>query len=124
MSCTATGTNSCGEVTLPVYEVTATGIGEEQANILADALKIPAKKLFFREGIAAFVDPGNYLAIPTVTVSDTELVERLRRETKNFFPDKPQQVNDVIGIMVSLFFLIREDIIRKRHNAATKRRFG
>jgi len=95
MSCTATGTNSCGEVTLPVYEVTATGIGEEQANILADALKIPAKKLFFREGIAAFVDPGNYLAIPTVTVSDTELVERLRRETKNFFPDKPLAVKAI-----------------------------
>jgi Family of unknown function (DUF6345) len=95
MPYTATRCNSGGEITLPVYEVTATGVSEEQARRLADALRIPGDKLFFRDGTAAFVDPDTYLAVPTVTVSDTEIVEKLRRATKNFFPDKPIDVKAI-----------------------------
>jgi hypothetical protein len=60
------GTKSRSETHLPVYEVIGTGIEEGPAKRLAEALKIPVEKVFLRNGIAAFSDPANYLAIPTV----------------------------------------------------------
>ena len=66
------GEDTLGQCTggerLPIYEVAGIGIAEEQARQLAIALKIPVEQMFWRDGLAAFVDPHNYLAVLSVPV--------------------------------------------------------
>src|SRR5271163_198838 len=88
------GTKSRSEAHLPVYEVIGRGIEEAPAKRLAEALKIPVEKVFLRNGIAAFSDPANYLAIPTVDV-DPEVSAALRRATTNRHPDIPIEVKAI-----------------------------
>jgi hypothetical protein len=71
-------TCTCADGRLSVYEVTGTGIDERRARTLAQALKIPPEKIFVRDGMAAFVDPAQYLAVPTVPVPDADVVRKLR----------------------------------------------
>jgi hypothetical protein len=89
------GTESCSETHLPVYEVIGTGIEEGDAKKLAKALKIPVEKVLWRDGMAAFIDPTNYLAVPTVSVADPEIVAALRRGTTNRYPDIPIEVKAI-----------------------------
>jgi hypothetical protein len=74
---------------LPIYEVTSTGIEETHAHKLAKAFNIPVKKVCLRDGMVSFVDPVNYLAVPTVPVDDPEIIDPLRRATKNHCPERP-----------------------------------
>ena len=85
----------CSETYLPVYEVTHTGIAEEQARKLADALKIPREKLVVKDGLASFIDPENYLAVPTVTVTHSEILAARREATRNYHPEIPIEVNAI-----------------------------
>jgi Family of unknown function (DUF6345) len=85
----------CSEAYLPVYEVADTGISEKQARKLADALKIPAEKLVVRDGLASFIDPKNYLAVPTVSVTDPEIVAARREATRNYYPEIPIEVKAI-----------------------------
>jgi hypothetical protein len=89
------GTESCSETHLPVYEVIGTGIEEGDAKKLAKALKIPVEKVLWRDGMAAFIDPTNYLAVPTVSVADPEIVAALRRGTTNRYPDIPIELKAI-----------------------------
>jgi hypothetical protein len=83
------------EAYLPAYEVADTGIGEKQARKLADALKIPVDKLVLQDGIASFIDPENYLAVPTVSVTHTETLAALREATRNYYPEIPIEVKAI-----------------------------
>ncbi len=83
------------EVCLPVYEVAGTGIDETQARKLAEALKIPAEKMLLRDGIASFVDPASYLAVPTVSVDEPEITAAQRKATKNHHPEIPIEVKAI-----------------------------
>jgi hypothetical protein len=77
----------CADNTLPVYRVVSTGIEESQARRLAEALRIPAKELVWRDGEVSFVDRDNYLAVPKVSLADPEIIERFRDKTTNHHPD-------------------------------------
>jgi hypothetical protein len=79
---------------LAVYEVTGTGIREDQARRLAEALGISAEKLVLRDGEAAFVDAA-YLAVPTVHVTDPEIVAAERDATENHYPEIPIEVRAI-----------------------------
>jgi hypothetical protein len=83
------GNESSPGAYLPVYEVVGTGIEEEQAKRLAKALEVPLDKIFFREGIVHFVDPVEYLAVPTVPKVDNKTVATLRAATTNHHPEIP-----------------------------------
>ena len=80
---------------LPIYEVTSTGIEESLARKLADALGIPEDKLVVQDGIASFLDPVNYLAVPTVTVDEPDVVASLLEKTKNPTPEKCLEVKGI-----------------------------
>ncbi|PMD33416.1 hypothetical protein L207DRAFT_518185 [Hyaloscypha variabilis F] len=80
---------------LPVYEVLSTGIGESDAKKLAGALKIPTEKLRLQDGIALFIDSANYLAIPTVAVTEPEIVGTHLKATKNHNPEIPIEVRAI-----------------------------
>ncbi len=85
----------CSHACLSVYEVTGTGIGEDQARRLAAALGISAEKLVLRDGEASFVDPATYLAVPTVHVTDPEIVAAQRDATENHHPEMPIEVRAI-----------------------------
>ena len=74
---TKKATEEPGE-TLPVYEVTRTGLDEAQARKLAEAFGFPADQILLRDGVVTFIDPAGYLKVPTTEVVDPDVVERLR----------------------------------------------
>jgi len=84
-----TADGSCSPEYLSVYEVTGTGLDEDQARRLAEAFRIPAEKLVLRDGEAYFVDTATYLAVPTVDVTDSEIAAARRDATENHCPEIP-----------------------------------
>ena len=80
---------------LPVFEVTTTGITQDQANKLAGAFEFPLQKLFFKDGVAALIDPANYLAVPLVPVADPEIVAAQQAATTNHFPATAIEVRGI-----------------------------
>jgi hypothetical protein len=80
---------------LPVYRVVTTGIREPEARKLAEALKIPAQELVWRDGEASFVDRHRYLAVPSVKIEDPEIVARFARATTNHHPESPIAVHGI-----------------------------
>src|ERR1700722_17156307 len=90
-----TAQEPCSNARLPVYEVVGTGIDDEQARRLAQALGIPPDKLLLRNGEASFVDPARYLAVPVVQVADRDLLAAERDATVNHCPEIPIEVTAV-----------------------------
>lgn len=62
---------------LPVLKILDTGITAEQAEKLADQLKIPRSLLIFDGGEVVYVDPVNLMKVPTVPVEDEGLIKEL-----------------------------------------------
>ena len=85
----------CTDTLLPVYRVVTTGIAKPQAHRLAEALKIPAKRLRWLDGEASFVDPDKYLAVPSVRIEDPDIVARFTQATTNHHPDIPIAVTGI-----------------------------
>jgi hypothetical protein len=85
----------CAEAFLPVYEVTGTGILEHESRKLAEALNIPMEKVVLRDGIALFVDPEKYLAVPMVGIANAEIESTCRKATKNHHPEIPIDVKAI-----------------------------
>jgi Family of unknown function (DUF6345) len=83
------------ESRLPVYRVVTTGIQELQAQQLAEALRIPAAELLWRDGEASFVDRDKYLAVPSVAIEDPEIVARFTKATTNHHPEIPIAVSGI-----------------------------
>jgi hypothetical protein len=80
---------ACSDSRLPVYRVVTTGIREPQARQLAEALRIPAGEMLWRDGEASFVDRDKYLAVPSVAIEDPEIVARFTKTTTNHHPEIP-----------------------------------
>jgi len=80
---------------LPVYEVARPGIDEQQAHRLAEALGVPRRRMLWHEGVASFIDTDRYLAVPTISLTDPELVEARRRTTTNHYPEIPIEVRAI-----------------------------
>jgi Family of unknown function (DUF6345) len=75
---THSGNAAQSEASLPVYEVTQTGIRDEHARRLARALSVRPDKLAVRDGVVSYLDPDNYLFVPKVDVSDSDVMQKLR----------------------------------------------
>jgi hypothetical protein len=76
-------------VILPVYHVVQSGATASQASALASFLGIPTSQLMFSNGLVSFIDPTNYLFVPTVPVSDPVVASNLAAGTFNEYPSIP-----------------------------------
>ena len=86
---------ACADTRLPVYRVATTGIPESQAHQLAEALRIPVKRLRWLAGEASFVDRDRYLAVPSVRIEDPDVVARFTQATTNHHQDIPIAVTGI-----------------------------
>jgi hypothetical protein len=104
--------------TLPVYEVTRTGLDQAQAARLAEAFGIPAAELVLRDGVVSYVDRDSYLSVPTTEVGDADLVERLRAMSAATNPDTRLQLKAIdFAALESLPVLGHEAALRKSAEA-------
>ncbi len=74
---------------LPVYLVTQTGAQPPQAVALATYLGIPTNRLSLVNGRISFLDPTNYLAIPSLPVTNAAVIDMLLAQTLNKAPGVP-----------------------------------
>jgi hypothetical protein len=67
---------------LPVYHISQNGATAAQARYLADALNIPPNLLVQSNGLVGFIDPSNFMVVPTVPVTDLVVISNLLADTK------------------------------------------
>jgi autotransporter-associated beta strand protein len=80
------------DVFLPVYQVTQAGATGVQATNLATALNIPLSLVTLSNGMVSFIDPTNYVAVPTAPVPNATIVSNLVAQTFNRYPAIPISV--------------------------------
>lgn len=80
---------------LPVYYVNQFGVTAAQARVLADSFHIPPGQLLVSNGLALFIDPSNYLAIPTLPVTNAAALNLLLGQTQNQAPAIPIQAQQI-----------------------------
>lgn len=104
--------------TLPVYEVTRTGLDEAQLGRLARAFGIPADEMVLRDGVVSYVDRGNYLGIPTMEVADADVADKLRAMSATANPDTRLHLKSIdFRALESLPVLDGEAALRKSAEA-------
>jgi subtilisin family serine protease len=87
---TGTHTNLSNTNTfLPSYRVIQYGAAPSQAQALANFLNINNTNLFTTNGEVAYIDPANWLAVPTSPVTNSTVISNLLARTENPFPDIP-----------------------------------
>lgn len=71
--------------TMPVFRLAAGGgVSGDQLGTLLTALKLPREKVAFDErGLIAFVDPLRFQTIPTLPITDEDLIKRLTAESED-----------------------------------------
>jgi hypothetical protein len=74
---------------LPVYHVVQSGASATQAGTLAADLGIPSGQMTVSNGMVMFIDPTNYLNIPTMSVTNQYVVSNLTAQTINRDPALP-----------------------------------
>ncbi|SPE60724.1 hypothetical protein SBV1_480007 [Verrucomicrobia bacterium] len=74
---------------LPVYQVAKAGASLSQAQSLAHYLNVPADRLVVSNGLVSFIDPTNWLNIPTVAETDPTVISGLEAVTRNQDPSIP-----------------------------------
>lgn len=80
---------------MPVYQVVQFGISSNQANMLAGALNIPPAQMTLSNGYAFYMNPSNYLAVPTLPVTNAAILDLLRNQTVNENPAIPLQYQQI-----------------------------
>ena len=83
------------DVFLPVYQVTQAGVTATQASSLASSLNIPASLVTLSNGLVSFIDPTNYVAVPTTPVTNATIVSNLVAQTANQYPAIPISVQAI-----------------------------
>lgn len=85
---------------LPVYLVTQTGAQPAQAAALASYLGIPSNRVSVVNGRISFLDPTNYLAVPSLPVTNAAVIGTLLAQTINKAPGIPLRFSqpDFAGI--------------------------
>ena len=68
---------------LPVYQVVKSGVSDAEAAALAKRFQISAAALVHARGRVSFIDAEKYLAVPSATVTDSDITRRLREATRN-----------------------------------------
>ena len=74
---------ACDQPTAPVYGVASAGISRVQAARLADALNLPEDQLHLDGGALLFLDPAEFMSIPTDPIQDQALIDELARGSEN-----------------------------------------
>ncbi|MGA2281368.1 MAG: hypothetical protein ABSG80_13820 [Verrucomicrobiota bacterium] len=74
---------------LPVYQVTQAGPSFTQATNLVGLLNIPVSMLVQANGLVSFVNPTNFLFVPTTPVTNATVISNLLAVTKNPYPANP-----------------------------------
>jgi Family of unknown function (DUF6345) len=104
--------------TLPLYEVTRTGLVEAQARKLAEAFGIPADGMILRDGVVSYVDGTGYLSVPTVDVDDTDVAARLRAMSATGGPDTRLRLQSIdFAALEKLSVMDDETALRKTAEA-------
>jgi len=80
---------------LPVYFVTQTGVQPAQANQLATALALPVDMVVVESNAFSFVDPTNFLALPTVPITDPTVLSNFTSQSPNKYPSIPLRYEKV-----------------------------
>ncbi len=76
-------------LSLPVYHVLQSGATAVQARTLADMLNVPFNLLSISNGQLSFIDPTNFMAVPTAPVTDPAVISNLLATSENPFPEDP-----------------------------------
>jgi Family of unknown function (DUF6345)/Putative Ig domain len=106
---TATASNGCTGNTnytltvtatnlfLPVYQVIRAGATYSQAINLANLLNIPTNALGWTNGIVSFLDSTNWMAVPSITITNTSdpVISNLIAGTQNPYPAIPISVQAI-----------------------------
>lgn len=77
------------EQSLPVYQVLQSGALPAQAVALCASLNLPTNGIAQTNGQVAFVDPTNFMAVPTVPMTDPVIISNLAASTLNEVPGIP-----------------------------------
>ncbi len=72
---------------LPPLEVVSAGVSTEAVAILADVLGLDPKRITIENGVAAYFDKTRFQWVPTNPVTNSTIIERLRRGTELDFRD-------------------------------------
>src|SRR6516162_8573959 len=80
---------------LPVYHVDQFGATPAQAAMLSSALNIPPSPPTTNMGVVHYLDYTNYLAVPTVPLTDTNAISLLLGQTMNENPGIPIQLQQI-----------------------------
>jgi len=104
------GPASQTNLVLPVYQVTQAGATFAQATSLANALDLPMSGLLWTNGLVSFLDPTNYLFIPTIPVTDAMVISNLLARTKNPDPAKPISFRAIDFASLSNFSLLDTNV--------------
>jgi hypothetical protein len=104
--------------TLPVYEVTRTGLDEAQARRLATAFGIPEHELAVRDGVVSYVDRDRYLGLPSTELEDADVAEKLRGMSATANPDTRLHLKSIdLTALASLPVMDNEAALRKSGEA-------
>jgi Family of unknown function (DUF6345) len=104
--------------TLPVYEVTRTGLDEAKAKKLAKAFGIHPDEIVLRDGVVSYVDRAGYLALPTKEVRDTDIAEKLRVMSATGRPDMRLRLESIdFAALEKLPVMDRESALRRSAEA-------
>src|ERR1700727_159621 len=115
----STGTTTGRQAeTLPVFEVTRTGLDEAQARSLATAFGIPEHELVVRDGVASYVDRDGYLGLPSTELEDADVAEKLRGMSATANPDTRLHLTSIdLTALASLPVMDNEAALRKSAEA-------
>jgi Family of unknown function (DUF6345) len=92
---TVTSGRAQSNVYLPVYQIIQSGATASQARTLADSLNMPFSRVGLSNGLVSFIDPTNYLPLPTITVSNNAAASNLVHQTANQYPQIPIRVQAI-----------------------------
>jgi Family of unknown function (DUF6345) len=86
---TVTSAEAQSGSSLPVYQVLRTGLSQAQAFALAGRLDIPTNSIQYTNREIFFIDPANFLAVPTMPVTDPTITSNLLAQSPNKIPGIP-----------------------------------
>lgn len=66
---------------VPIYRTTTTGLTQQDVDLLAEAFGIPVDEIALENGAVHFIDSSGFQAVPTVPITDPNLIAQLLRDS-------------------------------------------
>lgn len=103
---------------LPIYNVLQSGATATQAVSLAKSLGIPSGNLVMSNGEVSFIDPTNFMPVPTSPVTDPVVISNLLAGTENPYPNIPIRFEQIdFGALSKLTVLNSNTALASASNA-------